>query len=556
MKKILYSLLTISGLFLTGCATFDDPVVENYGEGPKVTIKVTEATDTTFTFTVTPAKGTQYYSVLVDESALADSSLVASSLLKGSYSGVYNKVINAATDSVFTFNMCGADGKSLASPNTVYQIYAVAANDKGVVGEIAIESAITGDEVAPRPTGAEYKDKVMYIQFSENVARGEGAVKVDVYKENDLANVVTLPAEEFEVAVSGAKVGVAVPTTYAGAIIAVSWEEGAFVDSKGNKCPAFNSGLDYTIGRFSGACGQNDYAALEITDENVTAPEAGAAITEWEEFMGEITLSTKLYAVEENLDKALSVTYANDKTVKTINLSADNWAVKDSVIFFTLPEAPLGGDIITVNVAAGAVTDVYGNPNEAYAGEETYWKMISFVATDDMMLGIFKGSAVSKGQSGSIGDSIIIERVPELDGNAEVYIPENGKAVKISNLLVKGSEILGYYDLDEAVLYVANFYEVGTVTMSGGNDYGSVTYNHKDNTTPWIPFELKSDGTMTSTELGWVYTNLDYSEAIGWIAQFSQSTFTKIGELPAEEPASAKAFSAKKMNVKSLKALK
>ncbi len=556
MKKILYSMIAACSLCFTSCISFDDPVVENYGEGPQVTIKVTETTDSTFTFTVTPAKGTQYYSVLVDKSAIADSSLVASSLLKGSYSGVYTKVINATTDSVFTFNMCDADGKPLASPNTVYQIYAVAANDKGVVGEIAIESVVTGDGVAPRPTKSEYKDKVMYIEFSENVARGEGAVKVDVYKEYDLANVVTLPAEEFEVAVSGSTVAVAVPTTYAGAVIAVSWEEGAFVDGKGNKCSAFNSGLDYTTGRFSGACGQNDYVAFEITDENVTAPEAGAAITEWEEFMGVITLNTKLYPVEKNLNKAVSVTYVNDKTVKTINLSADNWAVKDSVIYFTLPEAPLGGDIITVNVAAGAVTDVYGNTNEAYTGEETYWKMFSFVATDNMMLGIFKGTAVSSGQTGSIGDSIIIERVPELDGNADEYIPENGKAVKISNLLKNGSAILGYYDLDEAVLYVANFYEVGTVTLSDGNDYGSITYNFNDDKNLWIPFELKSDGTMSSADLGWVYTNLDYSQALGWLARFSQSTFTKIGELPAEEPASAKAFSVKKMNVKSLKALK
>lgn len=146
--------------------------------------------------------------------------------------------------------------------------------------------------------------------------------------------------------------------------------------------------------------------------------------------------------------------------------------------------------------------------------------------------------------------------MPELDGNADEYIPENGKAVKISNLLKNGSAILGYYDLDEAVLYVANFYEVGTVTLSDGNDYGSITYNFNDDKNLWIPFELKSDGTMSSADLGWVYTNLDYSQALGWLARFSQSTFTKIGELPAEEPASAKAFSVKKMNVKSLKALK
>lgn len=54
MRKILYSILGI-GLFMASCTNFDDPVTEKYGDGPAVSIDVTATTDSTFTFTVSPA---------------------------------------------------------------------------------------------------------------------------------------------------------------------------------------------------------------------------------------------------------------------------------------------------------------------------------------------------------------------------------------------------------------------------------------------------------------------------------------------------------------------
>lgn len=563
MKKILYSLIAISSLCLTSCLSFDDPVTENYGAGPAVTISVTETTDSTFTFTVTPAEGTKYYSVLVDESATADSSIVASSLLSGSYSALYGKVLNTESAKTFTFNMRDASGKPLASPNSTYQIYAVAANDKGIVGNVAIASAKTSDQLSPRPAQYQFydEDKAMLVVFSEALARGEGAVKVSYYAHNELmagtVNPVEVPAEEIVVEIEANQIAIVAPTTPNGAWVAFSWEEGAFVDGAGHPCKAFTSGFDVNEFDFVGLVGRNAFGSFAIADENVTAPEAGSVIKDWTQFMGTIDLGFNLYQVAAMAENAVSVTYKSAKSTKTVMLDSERWMVSGSLIYFVLPEAPAAGDIVTVNVAAGAVEDMYGNANEAYTGEAAYWKMFDFQATEDMVLGTFKGVGISAydNQAWSIGENIIVERAADYDGYADFGLPEGAKAVIVSNLLLDGSMVIGYFDLDAAVLYVGAGWKVGDVTMSDGTVYGSITYSIAGN--DFIPFTINADGTLTSTDLAHVATDVDYTQAVGFLDKFTQATLTKAtSEAAAVKAAGAKNSVFGKVNVKSAKNLK
>lgn len=563
MKKILYSLIAISSLCLTSCLSFDDPVTENYGAGPAVTISVTETTDSTFTFTVTPAEGTKYYSVLVDESATADSSIVASSLLSGSYSALYGKVLNTESAKTFTFNMRDASGKPLASPNSTYQIYAVAANDKGIVGNVAIASAKTSDQLSPRPAQYQFydEDKAMVVVFSEALARGEGAVKVSYYAHNELmagtVNPVEVLAEEIVVEIEANQIAIVAPTTPNGAWVAFSWEEGAFVDGAGHPCKAFTSGFDTNEFDFAGLYGRNAIGSFAIADENVTAPEVGSVIKKWDEFMGEINLGFNLYPVASMAEKAVSVTYTGAKSTKTILLDSERWAVNNDVIYFVLPEAPAAGDIITVSIAAGALEDVYGNTNEAYTGAKAYWKMFDFQATEDMVVGTFAGVGISEydGQAWSLGENIIIERAADYDGYADFGLPEGAKAVIVSNLLLEGSMIIGYYDLDAATVYVGAGWKVGNVVMSDGTEYGSVIYSITGN--DFIPFTINADGTLTSDDLAHVACDVDYTQALGFLDKFTLSTLTKV----ETQTASVKAASVKKpafgkVNVKTAKNLK
>lgn len=563
MKKILYSLIAISGLCLTSCLSFDDPVTENYGAGPAVTINVTEITDSTFTFTVTPAEGTAYYSVLVDESAQADSSIVASSLLSGSYTSVYNKVLNTESAKSFTFNMRDASGKPLASPNSTYQIYAVAANKEGVVGEVAFASAKTSDQLAPRPRQYQFydEDKAMLVVFSEALTRGEGAVKVSYYAHNELMagtiNPVEVPAEEVVVEMEANQIAIVAPTTPDGAWVTFSWEAGAFVDGAGQPCAAFTSGFDTNEFDFVGLVGRNALGSFAITDENVVDPEAGSVIKNWEQFMGTIDLGFDLYPVEAMAEKAVSVTYTGAKSTKTIMLDSERWMANKNFIYFVLPEAPAAGDIVTINIAAGAVEDVYGNANEAYTGAKAYWKMFDFQATEDMVVGTFKGVGISAydNQAWSLGENIIIERAADYDGYADFGLPEGAKAVIVSNLLLEGSMVIGYYDLDAAMVYVGAGWKVGNVVMSDGTEYGSVTYSMAGN--DFIPFTINADGTLTSDDLAHVACDVNYTQAVGYLDQYSLSTLTKV----ASQQAAVKAASVKKpafgkVNVKSAKNLK
>ena len=134
-------------LGLSSCASWDDPVTEKYGDGPSVAITITETTDSIVVFKVTPAEGTQFYNYIADANDEAET-LDAYTLLKGQYDNAAN-VRNVADNPYYIDTI-------KAEPNTVYQIYAVAASDKGIAGEVAVVSATTTDVNAAQSEKAEF----------------------------------------------------------------------------------------------------------------------------------------------------------------------------------------------------------------------------------------------------------------------------------------------------------------------------------------------------------------------------------------------------------------
>lgn len=387
MKNILYSIL-LAGVGLVSCTDFDDPTVEKYGAGPSVSIEVTATSDSAFTFTITPANGTQYYSFVVAPGE-APQQLNAASLLKGNYNGTAGGVLKAASTASYTYDMY-SKGAPLCEPNTTYQIYAVAANDKGMTGEIATASATTTDKGIP--AAKEYKDdaanKAVAVTFSEAVVRGEGAISAKYYKEWDFANPVVLAENEFTVSIEDNVVTFTAPETPAGAFVAYSWEVGAFKDSYGNDCPAVNSGLN-NAGKLVNACVRNAQEAFVIADSNVTAPQIDTSFVDWTEFMGEITLDFDLYRNEKTVKTGdLKVVYTNDSKTTVLNLTPSNWIVQDNKLYFELPEAPQYGDYVSLQIEEGVFTDVYGNPNKAYEIENAW--LLSYGYKRDMVVGSYK----------------------------------------------------------------------------------------------------------------------------------------------------------------------
>ena len=115
MKKYIYSLAMLV-LGLVSCNSWDEAVTENYGDGPAIDVKVTEFTDSAFTFTLTPAAGTQFYNFIIDQNDESEvDALDAAALLKGSYGNAANVKQVTAEAPTFTAQI-------KAEPNTTYQI--------------------------------------------------------------------------------------------------------------------------------------------------------------------------------------------------------------------------------------------------------------------------------------------------------------------------------------------------------------------------------------------------------------------------------------------------
>lgn len=504
MKKILYSLMAIAGLMTTSCISFDDPVTENYGVGPTATITVTETTDSTFTFTVNPGENALYYSILVDQSA--DTAAVdAESLLKGTYASVYNVVKNTNDAATFTYNMRKANGAPLCLPGKTYQIYAVAATDKGVFGEVAVATVSTTDQLAPRPTQYEYDaaEKTMYVLFSEAIARGEGAVKAVSYKYYDLVegSIAGEEVEEVEVVVDGDVIAITANTN-PGAYVAFSWEAGAFVDAAGHACKALNSGFSMQQGDFVGLVGENDTEAFEVTEVNVVEPAIGGTIGDWEAFYGTLIFDMNVFANTKAAADAVTLTYKNAKSETTIKLTyGEHWDTSANTFIFVLPKEPEFGDKVSIKIAEGAFTDAYGNPNAEVEFADAWLRSYGF--TRDLVVGNY----IFAHQSG-------------FDGN--VYTATSSIAADAKENVVAIAGFADYTDDGVADCTIKGVFngDYGTITVPCGQIIGEDVVVMDDNVTTaevWvvleeydgaeqIVFQVDEEGTIVNQGNMWTYS--------------------------------------------------
>lgn len=515
MKKILYCLM-MSVLALTSCTTWDDPVTENYGDGPSISIdlQAVAPTDSAFNVTLTPAAGATYYAYIIDANDEAEE-LDAATLLKGGYG---NKVLKTSETPTLTLPI------TTAKPNTTYQVYAVACNDKGVTGPVANSSIKTSDAGAPYPVDADADAdaKTFYVQFSEDVAPGNGKVIVTYYQEWDITNPVTVPDEELEISVDGDVLTVVAPNTPAGAFLTLSWEAGAFVDAYGNKCSAFKSYLNMNTGRFVGLYFRNTLVPFEVNDTNIISPENESLVTSVEEFEGKIEMPFDIYRNEiydesgnvTGVEGCVKVVYINDKKTTIHNLNKDQWSVSGKTLTFTLPVKPDAGDVIKVALAEGTIFDVCGNPNEEFMADEVSW--LFFAPTLDMILGRFDVSYYSS-----------YDAEPKLYDGGTVTItedPDVENGLIFTNLLDEGNQFKATYDLGAGKIYLEPYDVVGMATSSSGATYGLVLYclDYAD----FMEFTINADGTITTTNMGLVAYDEAFESPLGWWEKMSLTTLT------------------------------
>ncbi len=546
MKKIIFSLAVVLGL--ASCNSWDDEQTQNYGDGPAITIDLTTTADSSFTFTVNPAQGTNYYTYTVVEGSEA-AEVDASLLLKNAIGGIAGGIKKYSENASVTETMRNAKTNApLCSPNTSYVIYAVAASDKGVIGKVASQVVTTTDGETPVVADMASTDSYAAVKFSENVALGDGSITAKYYLEWDPAFAAKdIAAEDITTTINGSVVKFEVNNVPAGAYVFVSWTEGAFVDSKGNKCPAMNSDFNMNTGALEGVNMHLANVAWDINPSNI-GPDAGSLISDYKTWQGTITFEENVYRNDYGVQTGdIYVKYANSKKSTTIALDPSDWEIKDNVVTFRLPEAASAGDIITVGIKANVLFDVCGNGNNAFVSstDDAWWKY--FAATKDMVLGNFGFNYVSaydEEPQWYDGGIVTIEEDPEA---------ENGIIIK--NLYLEGSEIPGEYDLNSGKVYVYAYCELGIVAGKESN-YGLITYSISGKDA--IEFTINPDGTLTSTDFGVVACDENYESALGWWDKCSIAKFTPANAAGAAKRTRAiSAKSVKKANVKmSAKALR
>lgn len=536
MKKIFYSLaLLVMGF--ASCTIWDEAVTESYGNGPSVDVNVVavEPSDSAFKVTITPAAGTTFYAFLIEPGSEAQAR-DGYRLLKGEYSNtVVNASVNNLTDSLFK-----------AEPNTTYQVYAVAGNDKGIVGDVVVKSITTTDKNAPTPLSL--KDdpgtKSVTVSFNQNLMQGTGAVKGIYYKEWDWDNPVAISSDDIEVTISGKDVKFAAPKAPAGAFIGFSWEKGAFVDAAGNQCTAFTSIYDEKKDDFVGVWVHAANEPFEVADTCVTAPEE-QIFTDWNAFTGELTFEFDIFRNdEETKDGDLVVVYTGEKRTVAYKLSAEDWAVSGKKLTFKLPVAPEDEDMVALMISKGVIFDVYGNPNEEYEGQ-LVWKYSTYVPAKEDVLGTFNYSAAFKSGGKDYNFDLGEFTISEYTGDDA----EEGDVV-ISDFYLEGSEIYGYYDLKARKLYVFNYQKLGTyVDNSDGETYGVLTYNAADSDADVIVFELTRDG-MVSNEFALVGTDAAFTQLLFYEIPAGEAVLKKVSgsaKAKAKAKVSKKAAIAKKV---------
>ena len=375
-KKILYSICAVL-LVIAGCTKFDEETPIAFTKGPGVTIAVTATTDTSVTFTVTPDAAAGYYSYLLVEKSKAPAALASSRVLKLSYDGVAKATVNYASSTTANVYV-----KKL-TPNTAYQIYAVAANTSGMAGAVANAAANTGDTGdAPVPKTVSIADSTVFITFSEPIVRGEGALSVTFHAVNARTTpaynpTIGVPADSLSV--NGAVLRINLPPhpffgfVPAGAWVTVTYDAGVVNDMGGNPAAAYTNTGTYSTstGIYSGISERvaTTTWGFDPVEEDDLIPIVNCTT-------GRLTIGADSTLISPIARRAKSYQFLYKETGKTtvLEATATSYTARRDTIFLLTSgaEEAKRGAIIDAIIPAGAFQDIFGNANTEFAVEDAY----------------------------------------------------------------------------------------------------------------------------------------------------------------------------------------
>lgn len=474
------------------------PIASDEKSADGVEITVTETNDESVTFTLAPKAESAYYSYMVEQ-ANEPSELDAEALYSGAYKGEEG-VLKVGSFKWTAETQASTVTLDKLSPNTTYQIYAVAATPMGFVGKVDNATFKTSDKVAPELEGYEAEDNVVTLAFNEEVLRGEGALTAGVYAMNSTEiekgeAIDSVPVAEENIVVSGNTVTVTVSGLPAGAFYAINFPEGAFKDSSNNQVAALESAVVFgqSTGyeaEYVGVGGRNATQDWGFED----LPEG---LTDW---TAPIVLTpSSEYGLGYIYKEDLQATYleGNNKVVTfTLTYGAGYGMLQNNLVAL-LPEEPAKGATVVISVPAGAFEDYFGNLNAEWEGEMTalYDMNVPF----ENVVGTFVMTETSAYDGKPYDNLMILEKSDNpIKGNVMMtaYMSLNCKVGETP------SPIYGCYDPANKTLTFQS-QQIFSTTEIGGTPYylmftsAALNGNQLSPATDPVVFELSDDGLIT-----------------------------------------------------------
>ena len=392
-----FTVFALAGILFSACTKDPGPSEQNKGKTkPVVTLTQGEASDGVLKFTVAADASASHFGYVVlsgkDNTAPA------------AYDIVVDEVSGVLDSDVFSYADAASQEVTLECDAFAdYQIFAAAITKDGLVGDVVSLDVFVTDTVIPEiAVDEEYGEylfepdgSVIHLHFTEPVTYVEGKkITATLYPGYNYVGTLTIEGEEFPAVVVPGLVGEPVGTATAkvtvkddvvsldfgdltpGTFFTISIPEAAFKDAAGNKAPGVTSSFkapylyDYkgAIVDGFGVVENNIFGYTANVPFALELPEM-TDIEDAEEWI-ELAIKTPLAAVDEEAKVTTTIKHVDEEsgassTTVTPMAPDQQYKIAEKAILVRPAGTLQPKDVVTIEIPAGLVTDIYGNPNAA-----------------------------------------------------------------------------------------------------------------------------------------------------------------------------------------------
>ncbi|HKM93624.1 MAG TPA: hypothetical protein VJY41_08235 [Prolixibacteraceae bacterium] len=434
MNKIILGTITLFLILFASCTKFEKFESKKLSDAPTVSLAIEEVKDSSVVVSFV-STSTGFISFVLIEGVAnekPDSAALIQLNVEALQDGSY-EVIASGEKTMYEFT-------GLVQ-NSVYEVFAVAQNDDGVLSNVSDALMIKTtdinnpvlvlDDVSPAIStkALEALDMKVTLTFDEPISEADASKFSFTYLTegvNAPADSATVnPKNPYQVIVSQSR------AAHAMDYIFLSYSEGAVLDIVGNPVEALASGVDdedSPVGLYWRAI-SNPFAL----DKDKFVPKNGEAVSD-PDFVIEFKAPVAVKNKAKDGSIKLIVVGAGVKSIYEVPAANITLGDDKKTIQVEKPFSPTFGEMIYIEIAAGTFTDNFGNPNiiiesgiDGIAGVDDPitkigW-LISYGYTIDMVIGNYTFDGINHPNPDYGTDkSFDVEIVADPDNDDQVLI--------------------------------------------------------------------------------------------------------------------------------------